>query len=109
MTISKERLNYPMEKFKFHSDAGHGWLEVPRAEINKLGIGKAITGYSYQNGNSVFLEEDCDLSLFVIAYCGFHDIPRGDFNNCVEEMDSVRDSFIRGYSPYRAPWVDSFG
>jgi len=96
-------LNYPMsKKFKFHSDAGHGWLEVPRSEIEKLGIEKEISHYYYQNGNSVYLEEDCDLSLFVIAYCGANNILRKDFGNCVEELDSVSDSSIRGFQPYRA-------
>lgn len=51
--------------YKFYSDAGHGWLAVKRQELIDLGIYHRITSYSYQRGNTVYLEEDCDLSLFV--------------------------------------------
>lgn len=54
--------------YTFHSDPGHGWLEVSRAEINALGIADKISRFSYQNGNSVFLEEDSDASKFMNAY-----------------------------------------
>lgn len=47
-----------------HSDAGHGWLAVKRAELVRLGILDKITHYSYQRGKTVYLEEDCDFSTF---------------------------------------------
>jgi len=49
---------------EFHEDSAHGWLQVPKQLIKKLGIGAEISGYSYQDKNNIYLEEDCDLSLF---------------------------------------------
>ena len=53
----------------FHADPGHGWLEVPRSELARLGILDRITRYSYQSrdGATVYLEEDCDLSTYCRA------------------------------------------
>lgn len=52
---------------KFHSDAGHGWLAVKKTEIQMLGIADKISGYSYQRGGTVYLEEDCDAPCFIKA------------------------------------------
>lgn len=56
--------------YVFHSDPGHGWLAVKRQELIDLGIEKNISGYSYQKGNTVYLEEDCDMGIFVKALQG---------------------------------------
>jgi hypothetical protein len=48
-----------------HSDSGHGWLAVKRKELARLGILNKVTSYSYQRGATVYLEEDCDLALYV--------------------------------------------
>lgn len=50
--------------YNFFADAGHGWLAVKRKELIELGIINQISAYSYQKGNTVYLEEDCDMSLF---------------------------------------------
>ena len=52
-------------KYIFHSDSGHGWLAVKRDELINLNIINNITTCSYQKGNTVYLEEDCDASLFI--------------------------------------------
>ena len=44
--------------FRFISDPGHGWLEVPRSLLSELGILEEITTYSYQKKELVYLEED---------------------------------------------------
>ncbi len=54
-------------KLTFHEDPGHGWLEVPHSMIEKLGISSQISSCSYQDARNAYLEEDCDLSLFVNA------------------------------------------
>jgi len=56
-----------MDKYTFHTDPGHGWLEVTRAELIELGITNQISQYSYQKGKLVFLEEDCDTARFLNA------------------------------------------
>lgn len=48
-----------------HSDPGHGWLQVKRQELIDLGILDKISHYSYQKGDDVYLEEDCDYSRFI--------------------------------------------
>jgi len=52
-------------KLDFYSDPAHGWLKVPHALVNELGIANKITRYSYMDAQSAYLEEDCDLSLFM--------------------------------------------
>ena len=46
----------------FHSDPGHGWLELPKTIAR--GLGKAfcdsISFFSYQDKDNLFLEEDSD-------------------------------------------------
>lgn len=51
----------------FHEDGGHGWLEVPKYIVKALGIAEKISGYSYMKDDRVYLEEDCDLSIFLDA------------------------------------------
>jgi len=56
-----------MNTYTFYSDPGHGWIAVPRAELVALGIDGQITSYSYQKGDMVYLEEDCDYATFANA------------------------------------------
>ena len=51
----------------FHSDPGHGWLQVPHSLIWELGIQSDISPYSYADDSYVYLEEDCDYSVFMRA------------------------------------------
>ena len=51
----------------FLTDPGHGWLSVKRSDLRELGIAYDITPYSYQNGDRVYLEEDCDANKFLVA------------------------------------------
>jgi len=54
--------------YTFHSDPGHGWLEVPDADIIALNIWDKISKCSYIRGNTCYLEEDCDATKFFNAY-----------------------------------------
>lgn len=80
--------------FKFLSDPRHGWLSVPRSLVDKLGIADRISSFSYQQGNRVYLEEDCDAPLFLKAmYAAGHD---------VEVVESYHDNgYVRGMEHYR--------
>ena len=51
----------------FVEDARHGWLQVPRSHLNGLGIAEEITPYSYQNRNTIYLEEDLDMGTYLNA------------------------------------------
>ncbi|MBU2766955.1 hypothetical protein HAP94_12290, partial [Acidithiobacillus ferrivorans] len=90
------------ERYPFHSDAGHGWLEVPKADLKVLGIDDQITPYSYQKGDKAYLEEDKDAHLFITTlekHAGkeltWPEISRG--------VDDGDHSHIRNYPRYAAP------
>lgn len=53
--------------YLYFMDPGHGWLKVKRSELLELGIANQISTYSYQLGEWVYLEEDCDLEKFAEA------------------------------------------
>ena len=56
--------------FTFHTDPGHGWLQVETSLIQSLGV-TGISSCSYIDGSAnliAFLEEDCDAALFINAY-----------------------------------------
>jgi len=83
-------------KFNKYDDPGHGWLKVTRKLIMKLGIENKISNFSYMRGDFVYLEEDCDLSLFLKKM--------EDFGISVEIKTSYgnKSSKIRGYDSYRS-------
>lgn len=84
-----------MKHFIFYSDPGHGWLMVPRALLDQLGISGKVSAYSYQRLDDVFLEEDCDYSLFSKAMkkAGI----QFDWKLSVTESDS----WVRSLAPYK--------
>lgn len=55
------------QDFTFYTDSGHGWLEVPVKLCRDLGLQGKISGFSYANGDKLYLEEDCDASTFLHA------------------------------------------
>lgn len=57
-----------MKIYTFHIDPGHGWVEVPYSELVELGIQDTISKYSYRDGNTCYLEEDCDAGRWEDAY-----------------------------------------
>ena len=82
------------------TDPGHGWLSVPRSLIISLGLKDKITGFSYQKGNRVYLEEDCDCSIFYdtfFAKQGLSNYTRDDIKSYFE----VKDSWTNNQSPVR--------
>lgn len=52
-------------KYRFISDPGHAWLEVPSEEVKRLKI--KPSGYSYTHKEFHYLEEDCDAPLWIAA------------------------------------------
>lgn len=53
--------------YTYHTDGGHGWLEVPRHMLFDLKIEHTITAFSYQRKDKVYLEEDMDMATFIDA------------------------------------------
>ena len=48
-----------------YSDPSHAWGQVPHSLIHDLGIAKDISPYSYKDIDCAYLEEDCDLGIFL--------------------------------------------
>ena len=79
--------------FQFYSNPGHGWLRVDIQSARSVGLEpKDFSTFSYQQGHWLYLEEDCDASLFVKAYMAKHNRPP-----VVKEHHSNSHSVIRNY------------
>lgn len=58
-----------MTTFTFHTDPGHGWLEVSASELTRVGLVPSdFSAYSYTHLDKVYLEEDCDAAVFIRTY-----------------------------------------
>ena len=92
-----------MQKYVCYNDPAHGWLAVERKEIYDLGIADKVSGYSYQKGLSVFLEEDCDMGLFIKAKCEKAGVEFSKWREVVtvEDRHTNAESFIRQYNRYK--------
>jgi len=95
-------MNPPKRKIRtyiFHSDPSHGWMAVKRAELVRLGIDGQISSCSYQNGGTVYLEEDCDAALFLAAKK-----TKGEevTKDQIQESHTDQNHRIRGYTPYQS-------
>lgn len=84
--------------FNVYSDPGHGWARIPLRVIYDLHLENRISGYSYQRGMYAYLEEDCDLSLFIQAYRD-----RTGQDPQFNEASTNKYSKIRGYMHYAPP------
>jgi hypothetical protein len=49
------------------SDPGHAWLAVRTADVVAAGITPSVFSYISRGGNVTYLEEDCDVALYVEA------------------------------------------
>ena len=54
-------------RITYHHDAGHGWYAVKRSLLSNAGVSNQISSFSYQRGNTVYLEEDSDAPKFFNA------------------------------------------
>ena len=90
-------------KYIFFCDPGHAWLRVKRCELTELGIAGDISSFSYQMGIYVYLEEDCDASVFLRAKYG-KDISFRELESLgvIQDKHANGTSAIRGYDHYQA-------
>jgi len=54
--------------YKAYSDSGHSWIAVKRNYLKSLGVLDKITCFSYQRGETIYLEEDYDAGLFIESF-----------------------------------------
>lgn len=84
--------------FTFHTDPGHGWLEVPAADVRALGV--RVSRYSFRSRDcrTLYLEEDCDAPAFTTAWAAAH-------GKAPQVVDAIhRDSAPCRALPHVAAW-----
>ena len=81
--------------FNYYSDPGHGWIKVSKKLITELNIADKITPYSYERGDQVYLEEDCDASRLIQT------LELQGIKPVFKQFNSNRSSKIRSYNSYR--------
>lgn len=55
--------------FTFHTDPGHGWLQVTLFDVVCVGLSaRDFSTYSYRHGQTLYLEDDVDAPKFIDAY-----------------------------------------
>lgn len=77
-----------------YADPSHAWAKVSKRELEKLGIQKEISSFSYEKNGYAFLEEDSDLSKYVYA------LKAKDFLIKFRENHTNKRSRIRNYERY---------
>lgn len=82
-------------KVTVYNDPGHGWGAVKRQVLIDWGIEKQVSTFSYQRGQTVYLEEDCDLSLLL------HTAKQRGITLEFTEKHTNKRSPIRSYDYFR--------
>lgn len=82
--------------YKFYIDPAHSWIAVKRKELKELNILDKITSYSYQKGNTVYLEEDQDATILT------NRLKELDITYSFTEKYHNRTSPIRSYDHFKS-------
>jgi hypothetical protein len=82
--------------YTIYSDPGHAWCKVPIQKLKQLGIENKISQYSFVKDQSVYLEEDCDLPLFI------HHLKESGIEFKCKTLISNKSSRIRNYRSYKS-------
>lgn len=80
-----------MKTINIISDPGHAWAAVPRSELAELGVLSKISPYSYQKNEMVYVEEDCDLAIYINAM----NLKRDElkFDETFQEVTPIRNYY----------------
>lgn len=93
-----------IKTIQVYSDSGHAWAKVERSELVSLLLLGKISTFSYQRGDYVYLEEDCDLTLYVNA------LKAMNIECKFKESHTNKRSRIRSYDRFYSPiktFIDS--
>lgn len=82
-------------KIQHYCDAGHGWIKVSRKALENLNLLEKINHYSYQRGDYVYLEEDCDAALYLDC------LDKAGIKYQLIHTHSDKTSKIRGYDNFK--------
>ena len=77
------------KNYIFHSDPGHGWVEISLKELRSLNI--SVTQFSYYDyaAGKAYLEEDCDAGKAIAA------LKESGINPVFNEISYNSPCFIR--------------
>jgi hypothetical protein len=84
------------KSFKRHGDAGHSWIAVKISLLEKLNIATEVSPYSYMRGDTAYLEEDADATLFYYSFMKMF----GSVPNVVESQYRPSYHWVRNLSSY---------
>lgn len=56
-----------LDQYMRLDDGSHSWVKVPMQELADLGLANKISRCSYVKGDFAYLEEDCDLAVWIVA------------------------------------------
>ena len=81
------------KQFTFHEDAAHRWLEVSYQDVTDVDIHNEISEFSYINRflEKIYLEEDCDYTLFMNAFKNKYGYKPLEVNGRYHEISPIRD------------------
>ena len=82
--------------YNVYADPSHAWVKVKISELEKLGISKYITAFSYVRGDYAYLEEDQDASTLIDELERRGIAPKFKFHH------TDNRSKIRGYASFPA-------
>jgi hypothetical protein len=93
--LKEQQLNKGgLMKITYHNDSGHGWYSVKRSKLESMGVLNKVSGFSYQKGETVYLEENCDAGLF------FNNLTSQELD-CIEVIDSYSQACpVRNYERF---------
>ena len=95
-----------IKTIKHFQDPGHGWYKVSRKLLRKMNLLDKISSFSYQKGDWVYLEEDCDATIFFDRYKELYgEIQIRVTSNIADNMSSIRyyDTFGKYSDEYNIP------
>lgn len=80
--------------YNVYADPSHAWVKVKMIELDKLGISRYISEFSYVHGDYAYLEEDQDASTLI------DELERRGIEPKFKFHHTDRQSKIRGYSRF---------
>jgi hypothetical protein len=84
-----------MLRLEYYADPAHGWSKTRREALAKFGVADKVSTCSYERGEYVYLEEDCDGPVLIRAAEA-----AGAAVRIVEHKPAKGDSHIRNMDRY---------
>jgi|TARA_R110000744_G_scaffold104014_1_gene199238 hypothetical protein len=87
------------KEYTHHHDKAHGWLEVPVSDCFEIGLEPDdFSAFSYRDGDTLYLEEDCDMPKFMTTcIVKTHALPVIGFNRAdnttIRNMEGVKNVY----------------